>query len=66
MKFTLNKKELVRITPCSARLKYIKYYMKLLYSKLVGKKNSNKKELNKAEITTKKIKRNKFGFPVLH
>ena len=45
------------------RLKYIKYYIKLLYSKLVGKKNSNKKETNKAEITKKKIKRNKFGYP---
>jgi len=48
-----------------ARLKYIKYYIKLLYSKLVGEKNSNKKELNRAEITTKKIIRNKFGFPVI-
>ena len=47
------------------RLKYIKYYIKLLYSKLVGKKNSNKKETNKAEITKRKFKRNKFGFPYI-
>ena len=47
------------------RLKYIKYYIKLLYSKLVGKKNSNKKETNKAEITKRKFKRNKFGYPYI-
>ena len=65
MKFTSNGKEWFKMGYCGARLKFIKYYMKLLYSKLVGKKNSNKKELNKAEITTKKIIRNKFGFPVI-
>jgi hypothetical protein len=31
----------------------------------VWKKKANKKETNKAEIATKKIKRNKFGFPVI-
>tara|TARA_B100001094_G_C18120973_1_gene766837 strand:- start:1236 stop:1400 length:165 start_codon:yes stop_codon:yes gene_type:complete len=45
------------------RLKYIKYYIKLLYSKLVGKKNTNKKEQNTSDLVEKKIKRNKFGFP---
>lgn len=48
------------------RLKFIKYYMYLLYSKLVGKRNTNKIKSNLSEITEKKIKRNKFGFPVLH
>ena len=65
MKFTLNKKELIEMTDSSARLKFIKYYIKLFYSKLVWKKKANKKETNKAEITTKKIRRNKFGFPVI-
>ena len=48
------------------RLKFIKYYIKLLYSKLAGKRNTNKIKSNRSEITEKKIKRNKFGFPVLH
>ena len=65
MKFTSNGKKWFKMGYYGARLKFIKYYIKLLYSKLVGEKNSNKKELNKAEITTKKIIRNKFGFPVI-
>lgn len=65
MKFTLNKKELVKMADSSARLKFIKYFIKLFYSKLVWKREANKKETNKAEIATKKIRRNKFGFPVI-
>jgi|TARA_R110000824_G_scaffold169473_2_gene346585 hypothetical protein len=65
LKFTSNREEWREMGHDGTRLKYIKYYIKLFYSKLVGKKNSNKKETNKAEITTKKIRRNKFGFPVI-
>ena len=65
MKFNTSGRKWERVGHGGARLKFIKYYMKLLYSKLVGKKKANKKELNKAEITTKKIIRNKFGFPVI-
>ena len=66
MKFNLSGRKWSRVGYSGARLKYIKYYIKLLYSKLFGAKNTSKKETNKPEINKKKIKRNKFGYPVYY
>ena len=63
MKFNTSGRKWERVGHGGARLKFIKYYIKLLYSKLFSAKNTSKKESNKAEITKKKIRRNKFGFP---
>ena len=63
MKFNTSGRKWERVGHGGARLKFIKYYIKLLYSKLVGKKNPIKKETNKDEITKRKVRRNKFGFP---
>jgi len=50
---------------CGARLKYIKYFIKLNYSKKSEQNNSNKNKLNSSEIIERKFERNKFGFPTL-
>ena len=54
-----------KVVASGARLKYIKYFIKLIQSKKLGKNNSNKNKLNSSEIIEKKIERNKFGFPII-
>ncbi len=48
------------------RHKFIKYIIKLLHWKKSEKKNPIKNKPNKTEITKKKIRRNRFGFPVYY
>ena len=55
----------VKMVSCGARLKYIKYFIKLIQSKKSKQNNSNKNKLNSSEIIEQKIKRNKFGFPTI-
>ena len=40
--------------------------MRLFSLKKVEQENSNKKETNKTKITKRKIRRNRFGFPVYY
>jgi len=55
----------VKMVLCGARLKYIKYFIKLNYSKKSEQNNSNKNKLNSSEIIDNKFERNKFGFPTI-
>jgi len=48
-----------------ARLKFIQIIIKLIHSKLFSAKNTSKKQSNKVNLNSKKINRNKFGFPTL-
>jgi len=54
-----------KVVASGARLKYIKYFIKLIQSKKSEQNNSNKNKLNSSEIIEKKIERNKFGFPII-
>ena len=54
-----------KVVASGSRLKYIKYFIKLIQSKKRERNNSNKNKSNSNEIIEKKIKRNKFGFPTI-
>ena len=53
-----------RLVECGARLKYIKYLIKLFSFKKSEQNNSNKNKQDSAEINPNKINRNKFGYPI--
>ena len=65
MKFKLSGVKWRRVGQGGARLKFIQIIIDLIRSKLFSAKNPPKKESNKAEINTNKIKRTKFGFPII-
>jgi hypothetical protein len=55
--------EWVKVVANGARLKYIKYFNKLIHSKKSEQNNSNKNKSNLREINQTKLNYNKFGFP---
>lgn len=55
----------VKMVSCGARFNYIKYFIKLFYFKKSKQNNSNKNKLDSAQINNNKIKRNKYGFPII-
>jgi len=55
----------VKMVLCGARFNYIKYFIKLFYFKKSEQNNSNKNKLDFTQINNNKIKRNKYGFPII-